>query len=92
MNVVCYLSPSPKLSLIIQKSLITGNTFTIKDYTPSTIHHTLERLSVKYVETKLYRPTHLAPLPWFARNALKIKTRDSRGRIEDKAEGGKERV
>lgn len=39
------------------------------------MHHTLEILSVKYVETKLYRPTHLAPLPWFAGNALKVKTR-----------------
>jgi len=36
----------------------------------------LKRLSVKYVETKLYRPTHLAPLPWFAANALKNKKKE----------------
>lgn len=43
--------------------------------TSITIHHIFERLSAKYVETKLYRPTHLAPLPWFAGYTLKIQTR-----------------
>lgn len=81
LNVVGYLSSSPQLCQVFAKALIAGDTFTVK---PSTIHHTLKRLSVKYVETKLYRPTHLAPLPWFAGNALKIQKESGSG-VEDKA-------
>lgn len=74
LHVVWRDSSPRKVSLNIPKSLLLADT--VIDNTSSTINHILERLSIKYVETKLYRPTHLAPLPWFTGNALKTKTRD----------------
>lgn len=59
--------------------------------------HFQKTSSVKYVETKLYRPTHLAPLAWFAGNALQMKTRhkenkDGMGEKRLKGAGGLKQV
>ncbi len=76
---------------ICHQAMTTDDAFTVNTF--STIHHTLKRFSVKYVETKLYRPTHLAPLPWFAGNALKIKRGEReqrRSRKQSRRRKGKE--
>lgn len=82
LNVVWFLSPPPKLLQIIKQMM----------HSQSTIHHTLKRWSVKYVETKLYRPTHLAPLPWFTGNALKKQNKTEQRWSRKQSRRGKERV
>jgi len=43
-------------------------------------YNKLTSVSIKYVETKLYRPTHLAPLSWWTRTTLKKTERQRKER------------